>query len=435
MNKKTLFLLGIAFLVGVFAGSSMQAQRQQQTADALSTSPAFTAWDDFTQRMNKLGQRLLQDDAATAATGGTFPVASERDRAEAVRQLAHMIVEGIRLQFDHADTDFPSLLVINTDTTGWGGPNVDNKYLRTSISGDSTYRLTGNLSGVRDIAIQTSLGDLHMNEIGTSETWDKSSLTLDEQGNFTLIISPEPHQGDWLPLAADHKILSFRIYYADWEKDGDAELFVVKVGNEGLSPAILNEDTVAHRLGKAADWIEGSLIGWNRWMKAALIADKVNEYNGTRSVGGGSSTLVYGGIPFDLAEDEAMIIEVSPPPVVGYWSFQTYTHAWFDAGDYANRVTSLSMEQVYQGDDGKVWLVLAHQDPGIANWLDTEGRREAIITHRWMNAEGEPDISVQLVKFSELQKYLPAELPRVSFEQRRQQIATRQRHIQSRFHN
>ena len=87
MNKKTLLLLGVAFLLGTFAGSSMQTQRQKQTAEALTTSPAFTAWSEFTQRMNALGLRLLQDDAATAATGGTFPVASERDRADAVRQL------------------------------------------------------------------------------------------------------------------------------------------------------------------------------------------------------------------------------------------------------------------------------------------------------------------------------------------------------------
>ncbi|MEH6593709.1 MAG: DUF1214 domain-containing protein, partial [Halioglobus sp.] len=141
-----------------------------------------------------------------------------------------------------------------------------------------------------------------------------------------------------------------------------------------------------------------------------------------------------GGIPFDLAPDKAMVIEVTPP-TAAYWSFQTYTHAWFDAGNYADRTTSINMEQVHTSPDGKVWLVLAHEDPGVPNWLDTEARREAIITHRWMKAEGEPELRVQLVSFSDLRDYLPAEMPRVSVEERRQQIEIRQRHVQHRLHN
>jgi hypothetical protein len=70
---------------------------------------------------------------------GMFPHDSDRDRAEGFRQLAHMIVEGLRWEFDHGDAQFPSLMVSNTDTTGWGGPNVDNKYLRAKINGQSTY--------------------------------------------------------------------------------------------------------------------------------------------------------------------------------------------------------------------------------------------------------------------------------------------------------
>jgi hypothetical protein len=434
VSKKTILLLIATFLAGMLAGGSYQLDKQKKVAAALQESPGLLAWDDFTRRMNELGHRLLAKDSATVLSGGAFPMDSDRDRSEGVRQLAHMVVEGLRLEFDHADAEFPSLMVINTDTTGWGGPNVDNKYIRAKIQGGNTYRLSGNLDGVRDIAIQTSLGDLHMGEIGSSETLDKSALTVDAQGRFSLTISPRRQEGDWMPLAEDHTNLSIRVYLADWANDAGGEFYLIKVGNEGLSPQILTEEVVAQRLDNAASWIEGSLIGWNRWMKAALITDKVNEANGVRSVGGGSSNMLYGGIPFDLNQDEAMVIEVTPP-TVAYWSFQTYTHAWFDAGDYAHRTTSINMEQAHLSPDGRVWLVLAHEDPGVPNWLDTEGRQEAIITHRWMMAEGEPELRVKVVQFSDLHDHLPAKIPRVNAEERRNQIEIRQRHVQHRFHN
>lgn len=434
MSKKIILLLVVTFLAGTLAGGGYQRVQQKKVEAALEESPGLLAWDDFTLRMNALGHRLLAKDSATVLSGGAFPVSSDRDRSEGVRQLAHMVVEGLRWEFDHADAEFPSLMVINTDTTGWGGPNVDNKYIRARITGGNTYRLTGNLHGVRDIAIQTSLGDFHMGEIGSSGTLDKSALTLDAQGSFSLTISPQPQAGDWMPLADDHTNLSIRVYFADWENDADGVFHLVKVGNEGLSPQILTEELIAQRLGNAASWIEGSLIGWNRWMKAALIANKVNEANGVRAVGGGSSNLLYGGIPFDLDPDEAMVIEVAPP-TAAYWSFQIYTHAWFDAGDYADRTTSINMEQARISPDGKVWLVLAHEDPGVPNWLDAEGRKQAIITHRWMKAEGEPELRAQVVPLSDLRDYLPVETPIVSAEERRKQIAIRQRHIQYRFHN
>ncbi len=434
MNKKTL-LLSLIFLAGMFAGSTFQIHKATQIAQSLSASPALLAWDDFTLRMHALGQRLLADDIVTNASGDSFPMATDRDRSDAVRQLAHMVVEGLSIEFDHADPEFPSLKVVNTDTTGWGGPNVDNKYLRASIRGDSTYLLSGNLQGVREIALQSSKGDLHLGEIGASQTLDKSALNIDAQGNFSITISPQaPQQGDWLELAEDHTLLSLRVYFADWQEDADAQFYLVKVGNEGLAPAILTEAVVAQRLAKAAAWIEGSLTGWNRWMKAAVLNRKVNEAGALRSVSGGSSVLSYGGILFELAADEALIMELVLAPA-DYWSFQTYTHAWFDAGDYANRLTSINMEQAYFSPDGKVWFVLAHRDPAIPNWLDTEGRQRALVTHRWMKVQQEPQLRTQVVPFAELRAHLPAEMPTVSAEQRRQQIAERQRHIQHRFHN
>ncbi|MGH9025778.1 MAG: hypothetical protein ACRDWD_06650, partial [Acidimicrobiia bacterium] len=52
-----------------------------------------------------------------------------------------------------------------------------------------------------------------------------------------------------------------------------------------------------------------------------------------------------------------------------------YNEAWFESLDIANRVVNLNGHQMHVDDDGKWRVVVAHYDPGVPNWLDTEGRR------------------------------------------------------------
>lgn len=431
MKIKTASLMLVAFFAGWFGNGILT---DDSTGESSDQSEALVAWLGFVGRMQALGLRLQAEDLATTASLGTFPMETGRDRAEGITQLAHMVVEGLRWEFDHADPKYPMLMVSDTNTTAWGGPNVDNKYLRARVSGDYRYQLTGNLAGVREIAIQTTSGDMHMGEFGASDTIDKSGLSVDEDGNFTLTISQQAAEGDWLPLDPDHSILSIRIYFADWAQDEEAQFYLANLDTAGKAPPHATEADVARRLANAADWIEGNLLGWNRFMKVSTATYTENEASEPRSVAGGSTTLAYGGIPLALEPDEALIINFEAPEAA-YWSFQTYSWGWFASGDYANRLTSLNMEQVQRGPEDDVWIVVSHQDPGVGNWIDMEGRQQLMLTHRWLNARKVHPMTTQLVKLEDIADYLPAALPRLTAQERQQQIAVRQRFVQSLFHN
>ena len=386
---------------------------------------AAAAWDDFTQRMGALGHRILRED---------FPSATQGDRAEGIRHLAHMIVEGLRWEFDHGASEPTSLMVSNTDSTGWGGPNVDNKYYRARIDGSSTYTLRGNVDSLYDIAIQTNKGDMHQGKVGASETLDFSGLTVDEDGNFSVTISPEPHEGDWLQQRPGDTLLSIRSYFVDWEAGAAGQFDLVENGREGLAPAPLTEVEASTRLGRAANWIEANVLGWNRWFQVILMGAEENKAMEPRQVDGGSSTLLYGGIPMNLPEGMAMVIEIEDPRA-RYFSFQTYRLGWYDAGDYANRQTSLNQLQTHVGSDGQIRFVASPVDPGIPNWIDTEGRSDGLIVFRYIGAENPQTPRVSLVPEREVLSLFPEDTPVVSEQERREMIAMRQRHVQHRFHN
>ena len=55
---------------------------------------------------------------------------------------------------------------------------------------------------------------------------------------------------------------------------------------------------------------------------------------------------------------------------------------WGESFDYANYQSSLNNVQAAIDSDGKVRYVIAHQDPGIQNWLDT-GHYTGMLSQRW----------------------------------------------------
>jgi hypothetical protein len=96
------------------------------------------------------------------------------------------------------------------------------------------------------------------------------------------------------------------------------------------------------------------------------------------------------------------------------------------------------MKQMAADRDGRFTYVVAHRDPGIHNWLDTNGLREVIFGHRWQafppNHSGEtPTLSVRLVKFAELDAELPPGIQRIDGAGRQEQLARREAGFNGRF--
>jgi hypothetical protein len=57
--------------------------------------------------------------------------------------------------------------------------------------------------------------------------------------------------------------------------------------------------------------------------------------------------------------------------------------------DYLHRQVSLNRRQTVPESDGSFRMVVAAEDPGLPNWLDTEGRSFGLVFFRYMLPEGE----------------------------------------------
>jgi hypothetical protein len=83
--------------------------------------------------------------------------------------------------------------------------------------------------------------------------------------------------------------------------------------------------------------------------------------------------------------------------------------------------------------DGKVRLILSHDDPGYHNWLDTQGFERGNLTYRNLLSDASTEFSTRLVKRSALAQALPAETAKVTPEQRFAQLHARFDGIRRRF--
>ncbi len=142
--------------------------------------------------------------------------------------------------------------------------------------------------------------------------------------------------------------------------------------------------------------------------------------------GQGLSTNLYGTSWFDVPPDKALLIEWQPP-AAQLWSVQL-ANAWWESLDYINHLSSYNSSQAVADPDGVFRFVIAHEDPGLANWLDPTGHPEGSLLFRLQGASEARDPVLKLVDRASLHQYLPEDAVRVTAEQRRELLERRRRH-------
>ena len=103
---------------------------------------------------------------------------------------------------------------------------------------------------------------------------------------------------------------------------------------------------------------------------------------------------------FDLRPEESLIVEFTPPEGF-FWSISV-GDMWYRTFDFSYHQTSLNGHQVELDPDGVCRVVIAHDDPGVPNWLDTVGHERGVIVIRWVMVDSRPQPATRVVPFAEI---------------------------------
>jgi len=380
------------------------------------------AWRGFCVRLTALGERILEED---------FP-ADSRGRAEGFRSLTRLLVYAIQMELESGDPRHPVFYRYEDRLTQWGGPNPDNLYLRATIDPAESYRVWGNAGGVRQAIFSLHEGDMQLEEYGVYSERSLDELDIGPDGELEIRIAPEAQKGNWIETHPQARILMVRVYLSDWAKDSVPVFHIERVGGQGEPPPPLEPARVARALDRAANWVEKSVVYWNRYLRESRARATPNVLGAPRSAPGGADHIAYGSGFWELGDDQCLLVEGEVPDA-DYWNYTIHTLAWFESGDWTERQTSLSGDQAYIDADGRYRLVLCHRDPGAPNWIDTEGRPEGLLAFRFVWARSKPKPEARLLSVSELRGALPDAHPLTLPEERRVRLAERRRQALARF--
>tara|TARA_R110000823_G_scaffold130015_4_gene257814 strand:+ start:3155 stop:4540 length:1386 start_codon:yes stop_codon:yes gene_type:complete len=444
------------------------------------------AWDDMIQALESARDAIDSPELMP-------PPPSDRNLAEGYRYLMGYVHAAVERAF-HSDTERPqfrnALSVITRSTID----NADAIYFYAPIDGAQSYRVSGVCGDTRHWrgeepvtegpkaphymifeatsgALPGDTGSLMELKPGVKAQTgrlDSSSLVVADDGRFEILLAPEKpagYSGNFICTSRQMKsaegagetryanYLSGRQLFGDWACEEAVHLEIVQLGAEGTHAPAYNVDTAVSELRQCGEIVRNQMHFWNAFWTILMgtygeregsipgVAFPRNAFNkinaASVATGGGQSTNLYAGGVYELGPDEALIIEnrvQTPPQYIGF----QIGNLWGESIEYANQIGSLNGQQMQVDADGVRRIVIAHRDPGVPNWVDTTGHPEGFMTARWAYSEKPaedlwPGLSTRKVAFDEIRQHLPADTPTVKPDERREQIAVRQRHVQKRY--
>lgn len=292
------------------------------------------------------------------------------------------------------------------------GDNPDAIYYETPVSAEHSYRIRGNVDGAIYTSYSVELTKKADNRVGKlGATMNDNQFHIETDGSYEIIASATKQEGNWLELAPDAISVTTRHYFELEESVNRDPLKHLPITVETLEPpgpaARPTDASIAESIRYVAQWLDRSVNPPAQDMSFPWVSKIPNQFpppdinGGNEDIGYAALDNVYSMAPFVLKPDQALIIRGRWPKCrfgnVVLWNrfLQTF--------DFRFRTVSRNRKQTTPEEDGSFKMILAHEDPGLPNWLDTEGRMIGLVFWRFQLPEEEIEpLTTEVVSFSSL---------------------------------
>ena len=353
------------------------------------------SWNEFCDSLKAAGAAL------------SFPGAP-RDpfsQAEGYRYLSRLARAGLMAFVEHADPNAPVLHRVANETTKLGADNPDNFYQTASLDGNYDYKITGRRNTIAYLSLGTQAGNYGQGG-GLPPTGyiESDQIEMDEDGCFELVLSARPQEGNWLPMTPETGALVVRQTFLDRDTEVPADLAIERINcpEEERRASHLTPTALDEGFKNAAALAAGAPLLFAKWARDfQKHSNELPQFDPEVSLAaGGDPNITYYHSHWALAEDEALVIEVTPPECE-HWNFQLNNY-WMESLDYRHFTIHTNKHLARYEDDGSVRLIVAHEDPGHPNWIETAGHTFGTMCFRWVRAEEHPQPRTRVVKLSSL---------------------------------
>lgn len=378
------------------------AQPSEAAAPALTESASRAAYRDFIDLLGEVDRRFVGPE------GGITRAA---DVADGHRYVMHTLSGGLDFYFG-TEAANPLIERIVSPSRKFLGDNPDAIYFTCPVSAEHRYRVKGNRAG----AVYTSFTIESGSADGSYATrvsgdLNDAQIDFDADGSYEIILSPDPQGRNQLHLAPDAGTLTTRHYFeevrsAAGDPTRQVPLTIERISEPG-PPPVQDDAYIAENIRRVSRYLRGRTIdGPTRdpENQPAWVSTTPNVFNQPELPGDMAFAAVdqaYAMAPYLVMPDEALVIEGRFPEC--RFANLVLWDRFLQSYDYVNRPISLNRKQTRTDADGNFRIIVAHQDPGLPNWLDASGRVSGIMYWRFMLPEGEiMKPRAQLVKLADL---------------------------------
>jgi hypothetical protein len=348
-----------------------------------------TALGELIQLLQEVDERWASEE---------WNLTGAEDISSAHRALMHMLEGGIATMFEN-DPKHPVFRRIVTPTRKFTGDNSDAIYYDAAVSPEHSYEVRGQMKGAVYVAITVEIGT----EAGgmgskTAGAINNTEFDVSSDGDFRIYLGGKKREHNWLPLSKGASRITTRHYFETMDSaaaDPEQEPIMRIENLDPQSPPLYDDMTTATGIRRVAEFVRSRTLKQKPMSQStppAFLSLTPNAFPKPTPPGDMGLSAVdahYSMAPFLLGPDEALVIRGRWPEDcvfanVCLWNRFQQTY------DYRNRNISLNRTQTKLKIDGSFVMVLAHQDPGVPNWIDTEGNPFGMVFWRYFLAKSQP---------------------------------------------
>ncbi len=342
--------------------------------------------------------RQVGDEHFSAERG----VIEEVTAVEGYRYLTHLLAGGFELHLE-SDPQRPMLTRTVSPQRKLLGDNPDALYYWTRLDGTRSYRIRGHIDGATYTSFTVHGADPDGGSMArVIGALNDDELTIAPDGSYEIMLSPEPPKGSSIRLEPDAAMLLTRHYFErpvciTADPEASVRLRIDPIDDPGAPPP-LDDATMAARLRAVRAFVRSNTLGmpapgkgpeYPFVSRVPNVLPRPASFGGSGAATWGAVDVHYAMAPYLLQPDQALVMEGRIPACrfanVMLWNMHMQTL------EYRFHRSSLNREQMKLGPDGAFRIVIAHHDPGVPNWIDTEGHMLGLIFWRIVLPQSEPD--------------------------------------------
>ena len=372
------------------------------------------AWDDFCDQLKAAGRIVVRE------THDDDP----QDAVEGFRYLSRMV---LMANFRAIERRTPGTraqrigLIPPPPKGGIGvqSPNQDHivqpvdarhRYRITGTAGDVYTHLSAWSPPIPDDVGAASVGldaEDHLERFNPNMALTPHTLVLadiaaaDGTVDFVLSVDPPDDGSAWMSMAPTTRELMGRVVYDDRHGQTPPRL-TIECLDDHEQPETPTPEDMAERLAVAGQLVLGQKADYEGWTADLLTRENETEF--TREwyerIGGSPDDRHFEFGYWRVPEGSALVIEFDEP-ATQHWNFQLCNHWMENLANYATGEGYIDKENAVR-NDGRVRIVVAHEDPGVPNWIEPDARNHGVMGLRFVRPAVEPQVETRLVPIADL---------------------------------